>query len=936
MPRSRLVGNATAVPARLVLAAALTALTVPLAAQATAQAALQVNAIATTSPPSLQFSWPADATATNHTVVRRVSGTTIWGPVTVIPGGGAATSWTDSTVVPGTRYEYWFSRIAPVAGRGLVTAAVDANAIEDRGKLVLLVDDTMATPLGARLDRLIEDLTGDGWTVLRHDVPRSGTAASIRAIVLADHAANPGQVKAVFVLGHVPVPYSGSIAPDGHGDHNGAWPADVYYGELNGSWTDTTVNNVSASRPENRNVPGDGKFDQSLIPSDVDLQVGRVDFANMPAFAASELQLLQAYLDKDHDYRHKVFAVAQQAVIDDNFGYFSGEAFAASGWRNFSALVGTANVIAADYFTTLNTASGPGYVWSYGCGGGSYTSAGGIGSTSDFALSQNRSVFTMLFGSYFGDWDSTNNFLRAPLCQGWTLTSAWAGRPHWSFHPMGLGETVGFAAKLSQNDTSAGGIFTRYVHLGLMGDPTLRQHVIAPPSGVAVADVWPQANVSWTPSSDAVAGYHVYRSASPNGPFTRLTTAPVAGALWTDASPVLGTATYLVRALRYETTPTGTYWNLSQGAFATVSLPTAPASHTAYGSGCYTISDSLYAAYASAAAADTALSGQMLELTPSGGSYAAAWTSANFVLPTANATVLSLGNDGQVAVPLPSAFAYPGGTTSALHVHENGVVAMAPLLLAQPGVPSTGELLGANAAAFWSWHDFDSSEPGSGAITTEQVGSVVVVTWLDVESAPALASNPTRVQFQFDLATGVVRLVFAAISPTATGALYAGWSPAGASVDAGSTDFATALPLLVANGNAEPLALSASPPPQSTATQGTLVTWTIDEVPEYAPGAGINLGALVVSFTPNAAGTPLAFLGMPDCTLWLGSLDVVLPFAGPSRSQTVALAIPAGLPNASQFFTQAVALVAPGSLPNGGNAFGATASNGVRSYVSPF
>jgi hypothetical protein len=75
---------------------------------------------------------------------------------------------------------------------------------------------------------------------------------------------------------------------------------------------------------------------------------------------------------------------------------------------------------------------------------------------------------------------------------------------------------------------------------------------------------------------------------------------------------------------------------------------------------------------------------------------------------------------------------------------------------------------------------------------------------------------------------------------------------------------------------------------------------------------------------------------MPDCTLWLGSLDLVLPFAGPSRSQTVALAIPAGLPNASQFFTQAVALVAPGSLPNGGNAFGATASNGVRSYVSPY
>jgi hypothetical protein len=50
--------------------------------------------------------------------------------------------------------------------------------------------------------------------------------------------------------------------------------------------------------------------------------------------------------------------------------------------------------------------------------------------------------FTMLFGSYFGDWDSQDNFLRAPLAQGLTLTNAGVeaalgvssnghGRNHW-------------------------------------------------------------------------------------------------------------------------------------------------------------------------------------------------------------------------------------------------------------------------------------------------------------------------------------------------------------------------------------------------------------------------------------------------------------------------------------------------------------------------
>ena len=59
----------------------------------------------------------------------------------------------------------------------------------------------------------------------------------------------------------------------------------------------------------------------------------------MPSFAAGETALLQQYLDKDHDYRHKAFAVDQRAVVDDNFGWFGGEAFAASGWRNASSTI---------------------------------------------------------------------------------------------------------------------------------------------------------------------------------------------------------------------------------------------------------------------------------------------------------------------------------------------------------------------------------------------------------------------------------------------------------------------------------------------------------------------------------------------------------------------------------------------------------------------
>lgn len=85
----------------------------------------------------------------------------------------------------------------------------------------------------------------------------------------------------------------------------GAWPADVYYGDVDGIWTDVSVNSTTASPARTQNAPGDGKFDQSVVPGNVELQVGRVDFNGMPSFTLTEQQLLQNYLNKNHEYRKK-------------------------------------------------------------------------------------------------------------------------------------------------------------------------------------------------------------------------------------------------------------------------------------------------------------------------------------------------------------------------------------------------------------------------------------------------------------------------------------------------------------------------------------------------------------------------------------------------------------------------------------------------------
>jgi len=187
------------------------------AAQATSDYAVQVTASVQSVPPRITLSWPAFAGATAHTVYRKAWGVASWGTA-IATLAGTATGYADGTVAAGTAYEYEVIRTAAVTGYGYLATGTDLPLVEDRGKVVLVVDASMSASLAPELARLQRDLVGDGWTVLRHDVARTATVPSVKALIKADYDADPAHVKSVFLLGHVPVPYSGSIAPDGHSD----------------------------------------------------------------------------------------------------------------------------------------------------------------------------------------------------------------------------------------------------------------------------------------------------------------------------------------------------------------------------------------------------------------------------------------------------------------------------------------------------------------------------------------------------------------------------------------------------------------------------------------------------------------------------------------------------------------------------------------------
>ncbi len=188
-------------------------------------------------------------------------------------------------------------------------------------------------------------------------------------------------------------------------------------------------------------------------------------------------------------------------------------------------------------------------------------------------------VFNMCIGSYFGDWDSYNNFMKAPLGSGKALTNVWSGIPNWFFHHMGMGDNIGYSAMVSMNNTTLytpqssgwqGSPYNR-VHMGLMGDPSLRQVMVSMPSNLQITNSGGLASFTWT-ATTGVDGYYIYDLGNGTAVPQRVTPNVVTGTSFSSPTvPFVSGRQYMVRSVKLEVTPTGSFTNLSLGAFGTAS-----------------------------------------------------------------------------------------------------------------------------------------------------------------------------------------------------------------------------------------------------------------------------------------------------------------------------------------------------------------------------
>ncbi|MEO5959880.1 MAG: fibronectin type III domain-containing protein, partial [Opitutaceae bacterium] len=538
---------------------------------------VRVSATVQASPARVTLTWPTDEIpATGYTVRRKLPDERWWGSGVTLSAG--ATSFVDDNVALGGTYEYQIEKgSALYPAFGYIRVAINAPLVESRGKVVLVVDRSIAGAVSNELKRLERDLVGDGWGVVRKEVARDDRPENVRRLIQQEWEADRANTRSVFLFGRVPVARSGNLNVDGHGSR--PMPADAYYGEMDGRWSDAN---------------GDGILDQTGLTSDVELEVGRVDFADLPgAYAAApfpgEVELLKRYLDKDHAYRFAEVRPPPRALMGNVGGDGRGQAYAASGYRTFAALVGAGNVdeagvdllapLSERWITKLTTNE---YQWAYAAGAGGDYSLGILGTHgqyndlwgADFIEQRPKATFYMVFGSWLSEWTRPDNLMRTILAAPtYGLGSVWSGRPHHFCHTMGSGQTIGDGVRLTQNNN---GLFyrsfiqrhLRSLHIALMGDPTLRLHQVAPPTNLQAAPNGGEVTLTWNASADSVFGYRVYRSAAAGAPFERISSELHTETRFVDRPERPAEAVYMVRAVALHLGASGSYYLASQGAFS--------------------------------------------------------------------------------------------------------------------------------------------------------------------------------------------------------------------------------------------------------------------------------------------------------------------------------------------------------------------------------
>lgn len=550
-----------------------------------------VSSVVNSNVPNVTITFHDSGANTTEPIIvnRRAFGTSAWTNVaTNLPAGTA--NWIDTNVALGDVWEYqvirentWTYNSVTYDAIGYTIGAVlpDKNT-NYKGQMILLVANDIPSGLATKYNRLKTEITADGWFVNELIVPKATNWDSGNAVVgiknqittIYNNAPTTDKPKILFILGHVPLPRSGSAditAPDGHPENRGARGADSYYADIDGVFTDNaTYNPGGLSTPLAVNIPGDSKWDQDYIPTELEMAFGRVDFFDVSVNGLSELNLIEGYLDKLSNYKNVITGFDMGNKSGFNIGFENSTDASYRSLLNISTPSDVyQNYTGANHSQWIQT-NGPFKVYMQNVSPPDFNEWNTIG--------MDATVFSS-DQSYWGFNDVPNSLIRSVLAIPTTknLVTLWTTSAINIFHQSCTGIPLGLAMKTiidhnntnqylekPQNDWDTP-VWWNRTHLTFNGDPTLNLYQITPPTNISLNEVSGNAQLQWTSSTDTnVIGYHIYESTTEFGIYNRITTSVVNTNTFDIPSYQTGNW-YMVKAIKPITSGCGQFLHASLG-----------------------------------------------------------------------------------------------------------------------------------------------------------------------------------------------------------------------------------------------------------------------------------------------------------------------------------------------------------------------------------
>ena len=104
------------------------------------------------SPPRITLNWVHHPGTSSVTIYRKLKNATTWGAAIATPSA-SSTQWHDDNVAIGVSYEYRIHRTGGGTANGYVNSGIQVQSVDYRGRILLLVDNTLASGLALELEQ---------------------------------------------------------------------------------------------------------------------------------------------------------------------------------------------------------------------------------------------------------------------------------------------------------------------------------------------------------------------------------------------------------------------------------------------------------------------------------------------------------------------------------------------------------------------------------------------------------------------------------------------------------------------------------------------------------------------------------------------------------------------------------------------------------------